>query len=204
MHPTNNKDYMKHQRLVEFASLQQIAPPGVYLTLSPIQPFQIWHGVLFPRRGPYASAIIRFTFDFASGTGLPTIDLNTRVFHPLVDPICGRVHLPRRGPTISDLLEELKTIFESSDLLDSLAEGQIVDRDAWKSWNGRREGTAGWTEKVERLVDASKEAIRSNYGDKEPILLKGDIDDVDKTVVDKFKNAAAEGLRERGIHVREY
>jgi hypothetical protein len=105
---------------------------------------------------------------------------------------------------ISELLEELKTVFESEDALDALAEVQAVDKEAWKSWNGRRNGSGGWNERVARFVNASKEDVKSDRGDKEVILLKGDLEDVDKEEIDKLKSAVGESLRERGVRVREY
>ncbi|KAF8253922.1 hypothetical protein K440DRAFT_657064 [Wilcoxina mikolae CBS 423.85] len=174
----------------------------MHLTLSPTSPANTWYGVFFPRRGPYSGAIIRFTLNFAP-PGAPEIDLQTRVFHPLVDSVSGRVHLSGDGEVISELLEEMKTIFESEDAIDALAEAQAVDKEAWKSWNGRRNATGGWNERVAVFVNASKEDVKTGRGDKEVILLKGDLGDVEKEEIDRLKSEIGERLKERGVRVRE-
>ena len=139
--------------------------------------------MFFPRRGPYAGAILRFTVTFMPA---PEIHLQTRVFHPLVDSTTGRVYLSGwDGEVVSLLLEELRTAFESSDKLDSLTEGEVMDKEAWKSWNGRREGTGMWNERVAKCVDASTAAVAAGKGEDEAILLRSDVGDVEKKIVDR-------------------
>ncbi|KAE8377805.1 hypothetical protein BDV26DRAFT_203069 [Aspergillus bertholletiae] len=78
----------KHQLLLEFASLNHAAPPGLYVSPVPNDP-TLWTGVLFVRSGPYASAILRFQIRFPpSYPDLPPlVTFSTDVFHPLIVPL---------------------------------------------------------------------------------------------------------------------
>lgn len=188
-------------------------------------------------------AVIRFTLTFAPPLSSPTpeIDLQTRVFHPLVDTVTGRVHLqsvppppgfpvtraaafrreawpfPPHSPpspspdtiggdylTVSRLLEEFRTVFESEAVLDAIPEACAVDSEAWSSLHGHRGGTGGWDQCVARLVQASQDDVRSNRGDKEVLLLRGDLDDLvdghegSRPALEKLKRSVLEGLREEG------
>jgi len=175
----------------------------MHVTLSPSAPTKIWHGVFFPRRGSYFGAIIRFTISFDSPSLVPEVHFQTRVFHPLVDRTTGRVSLSGDGTVISELLEELKAAFENDEVLDRLSVAQVADEDAWKCWNGRREGTGGWTERVGKYVKASQDEDKPDKAD-EVILLRGNLGDVEQGAVDRIRGSVGERLRERGIKVREY
>lgn len=165
-------------------------------------PATTWNGVFFPRRGPYVGAILRFTLTFAP---TPEIHLQTRVFHPLVDNTTGRVYLSGwDGEVVSELFEELKTSFESTEKLDSLAEGEVMDKEAWRSWNGRREGTGRWDERVAKFVAASVAAVSAGKGEDEAILLRAELGDVEKGVVDRVRGSVGEILSGRGVRVRDY
>ncbi|KAJ5883401.1 uncharacterized protein N7473_010287 [Penicillium subrubescens] len=78
----------KQQLHLEFASLRQAAPPGVYVTLAPGDP-TLWNGVIFVRSGPYASAILRFQIRFPDiyPDLPPLVTFGTDVFHPLIVPL---------------------------------------------------------------------------------------------------------------------
>ncbi|KAE8148274.1 ubiquitin-conjugating enzyme/RWD-like protein [Aspergillus avenaceus] len=78
----------KHQLLLEFASLNHAAPPGLYMNPVPNDP-TLWIGILFVRSGPYASAVLRFQIRFpASYPDLPPlVTFSTDVFHPLIVPL---------------------------------------------------------------------------------------------------------------------
>ncbi|KAB8214037.1 hypothetical protein BDV33DRAFT_183508 [Aspergillus novoparasiticus] len=78
----------KHQLLLEFASLNHAAPPGLYVSPAPNDP-TLWTGVLFVRTGPYASAVLRFQIRFPpSYPDLPpSVTFSTDVFHPLIVPL---------------------------------------------------------------------------------------------------------------------
>ncbi|EYE98957.1 putative ubiquitin-conjugating enzyme [Aspergillus ruber CBS 135680] len=78
----------KHQLLLEFASLRQAAPPGVYVSLTPGDP-TLWSSVLFVRSGPYASAVLRFQIRFPTSYPdlPPLVTFSTDVFHPLIVPL---------------------------------------------------------------------------------------------------------------------
>ncbi|KAJ5146877.1 Coiled-coil domain-containing protein [Penicillium atrosanguineum] len=73
---------------LEFASLRNAAPPGVYVSLAPGDP-TLWNGVIFVRSGPYASAIVRFQIRFPDVYPdlPPLVTFATDVFHPLIVPL---------------------------------------------------------------------------------------------------------------------
>lgn len=104
---------------------------------------------------------------------------------------------------ISELLEELKAAFENDEVLDRLSVVGVADEDAWKSWNGRREGTGGWTERVAKYVKASQDEDKPNKVE-EVVLLRGNLGDVEQGAVSRIRGSVGERLRERGIKVREY
>ncbi|KAJ5312650.1 hypothetical protein PENANT_c007G08006 [Penicillium antarcticum] len=78
----------KQQLHLEFASLKQATPPGVYVTLAPGDP-TLWNGVIFVRSGPYASAILRFQLRFPDTYPdlPPLVTFATDFFHPLIVPL---------------------------------------------------------------------------------------------------------------------
>ncbi|KAL1993963.1 hypothetical protein VTN49DRAFT_2632 [Thermomyces lanuginosus] len=79
----------KRQLLLEFASLKRAPPPGIYVTINnPTDP-TFWSGVLFVQKGPYASAILRFTIRFPPSYPElpPLVVFSTDIFHPLIVPL---------------------------------------------------------------------------------------------------------------------
>ncbi|CEO59090.1 hypothetical protein PMG11_03778 [Penicillium brasilianum] len=78
----------KQQLHLEFASLRQAAPLGVYVSLAPGDP-TLWNGVIFVRSGPYASAVLRFQIRFPDiyPDLPPLVTFATDVFHPLIVPL---------------------------------------------------------------------------------------------------------------------
>ena len=115
---------------VEFKHLQQNAPGGVYVVPATLR---LWHGVIFLRRGMYASGIYRFRVELPEEYN--EVDAWPRVFlekngdfhcySPLVDADTGEVDLkkayPRWDPTkhfVVTALTFLKKIFylKESDL----------------------------------------------------------------------------------------
>ncbi|KAJ6121030.1 hypothetical protein N7523_005310 [Penicillium sp. IBT 18751x] len=78
----------RQQLHLEFASLRNAAPPGVYVSLAPGDP-TLWNGVIFVRSGPYASAIVRFQIRFPDVYPdlPPLVTFATDVFHPLIVPL---------------------------------------------------------------------------------------------------------------------
>jgi len=78
----------KQYLLLEFASLKQASPEGVYVTITPGDP-SLWAGVLFVRTGPYSPAILRFQISFPENypDGPPLITFSNDIFHPLLTPL---------------------------------------------------------------------------------------------------------------------
>ncbi|KAL1879372.1 hypothetical protein VTK73DRAFT_7103 [Phialemonium thermophilum] len=80
---------MKRQHLLaEFSGLKQICPEGIFVSLTPGDP-SLWSGVLFVRKGPYASAILRFQISFPDTYPNlpPLVTFSTDIFHPLIAPL---------------------------------------------------------------------------------------------------------------------
>lgn len=79
---------IQQHALLEYASLKQACPEGIYLSLKPATPTQ-WSGVLFVRKGPYAPAVLRFQVSFPSDYPFlpPIITFTSDIFHPLVAPL---------------------------------------------------------------------------------------------------------------------
>ena len=127
-----------------------------------------------------------------------------RPFPPHSPPIPSPDTIGGDYLTVSRLLEEFRTVFESEAVLDAIPEACAVDSEAWSSLHGHRGGTGGWDQCVARLVQASQDDVRSNRGDKEVILLRGDLDDLadghegGRPALEKLTRSVLEGLREKG------
>ncbi|KAH9825750.1 Protein crossbronx, partial [Teratosphaeria destructans] len=91
------------------AALKTACPKGVYVAPDPDEPLT-WTGVLFPRRGPYAAAVLRFHVDFSPSypTRPPIITFRSDIFHPLVTPLTTYTHTARDAVvhTVSSADEE--------------------------------------------------------------------------------------------------
>ncbi|KAK4176707.1 ubiquitin-conjugating enzyme/RWD-like protein [Triangularia setosa] len=79
--------------IAEFTALKHSPPPGIIVSLppSPHSPDYptLWSGVLFVRRGPYATAILRFQIWFPDDypDSAPLVTFSTDIFHPLISPL---------------------------------------------------------------------------------------------------------------------
>jgi ubiquitin-protein ligase len=78
---------------VEYSSLKKYCPLGVYVL--PGANLRVWHGLIFIRNGDYGGGIFRFTLEMSRDYPAvrPKLRLESRVFHPLVDPLTGEVSL---------------------------------------------------------------------------------------------------------------
>ncbi|KAK9485252.1 hypothetical protein V1527DRAFT_467518 [Lipomyces starkeyi] len=75
--------------LVEYANIRSLCPSGIYISASPTTP-QIWYGVIFVHKGPYAGGIFRFMLFFPDlyPFVLPILRvLSSLSSHPLVHPL---------------------------------------------------------------------------------------------------------------------
>ncbi|KAK0722258.1 ubiquitin-conjugating enzyme/RWD-like protein [Lasiosphaeria miniovina] len=84
-----NLPAVKRQHLLaEFAGLKQACPNSVYVSLTPGDP-SLWSGVIFVRRGPYVTAILRFQISFPDTYPSlpPLVTFSTDIFHPLIAPL---------------------------------------------------------------------------------------------------------------------
>ncbi|KAL5594601.1 hypothetical protein BROUX41_001520 [Berkeleyomyces rouxiae] len=78
----------KQHLMAEFAGLKQACPDGVFVSLTPGDP-STWSGVIFVRKGPYASAVLRFQISFPDAFPRvpPQVTFLTDMFHPLITPL---------------------------------------------------------------------------------------------------------------------
>ncbi|RKF63171.1 hypothetical protein OnM2_027065 [Erysiphe neolycopersici] len=74
--------------LIEFSGLRTTCPHGIYMSIAPGDP-TLWFGVMFIRKGPYASAILRFQISFIQPFPWfpPVVTFSTDMFHPLITPL---------------------------------------------------------------------------------------------------------------------
>lgn len=79
------RSFRTQNLLLEFAALAYVRPTGIYMSLTPGNP-RLWSGVLFVRKGPYKTAVLRFRVIFPSDYPLmaPMVVFVSDVFHPLV------------------------------------------------------------------------------------------------------------------------
>eukprot|EP01135_Chromosphaera_perkinsii_P004221 Nk52_evm10s272 gene=Nk52_evmTU10s272 len=93
-----NTFYRENVLLVEFKSLQQYCPTGVYV-MPAEDTIHVWHGVMFIRQGLYRNAIFKFVIympdDFPDSC--PHVKFTSSVFHPQIDQN-GRVNVLRAFP----------------------------------------------------------------------------------------------------------
>ncbi|KAK4463691.1 hypothetical protein QBC42DRAFT_337380 [Cladorrhinum samala] len=91
------------------AALKQASPPGVFVSLTPGDP-SLWSGVIFVRRGPYATAILRFQISFPDAYPAlpPLVTFSTDMFHPLITPLTTYMYTTdvQEGGTVSATDEE--------------------------------------------------------------------------------------------------
>ncbi|KAF2767813.1 hypothetical protein EJ03DRAFT_140558 [Teratosphaeria nubilosa] len=101
--------FVKEKLCIDFAALKTSCPKGVYVAPDPDEPLT-WAGVLFPRKGPYAGAVLRFHVDFSPSypTRPPIITFLSEIFHPLVTPLTTYTHTARDAvvQTVSSADEE--------------------------------------------------------------------------------------------------
>ncbi|KIX03182.1 uncharacterized protein Z518_06734 [Rhinocladiella mackenziei CBS 650.93] len=80
--------FRRQQLVLDFSSLKDNCPEGLYLSLTPGDP-SLWAAVLFVHKGPYAGAVLRFQISFPDDypEHPPVITFSTDIFHPLVVPL---------------------------------------------------------------------------------------------------------------------
>ncbi|KAK4450085.1 protein crossbronx [Podospora aff. communis PSN243] len=99
----------RQQLLAEFAGLKQACPHGVFVSLTPGDP-SLWSGVIFVRKGPYATAVLRFQISFPDTFPSlpPLVTFSTDMFHPLITPLTTYMYTTdiQDGGTVSATDEE--------------------------------------------------------------------------------------------------
>ncbi|GAB1318942.1 hypothetical protein MFIFM68171_09152 [Madurella fahalii] len=120
---------VKRQHLLaEFAGLKQACPHGIYVSLTPGDP-SLWSGVMFVRKGPYATAIMRFYISFPDTYPSlpPLVTFSTDMFHPLITPLTTYMY--------STDVQDGGTVSASDD--ERLPPGGFSLRHGFPGWFGR-------------------------------------------------------------------
>jgi len=80
--------------LLEYERLQDMVPPGMYVMPS-YDSVLTWHGTIFARQGLYRGGVFKFEMYLPADypESMPDLRFITTLFHPLVDPINGRVDM---------------------------------------------------------------------------------------------------------------
>jgi ubiquitin-protein ligase len=123
-HKINEESLREHQLLIEYNSLKQYCPSGVYV-LPQLNNINVWQGVIFIRQGYYKGGVFKFKIEIPTeypNIG-PSIFFHDFVFHPLIHPDTGELALGPQFPSwrpgkdfIFSLLGYLKNIFYSRDM----------------------------------------------------------------------------------------
>ncbi|RMZ77309.1 hypothetical protein DV737_g4451, partial [Chaetothyriales sp. CBS 132003] len=123
--------FRAQQLVLDFASLENSCPEGIYLSLSPNDPSR-WTGVFFVRSGPYEPSILRFEISFppAYPSQSPLIIFSSDIFHPLCVP--STVYTFSTGS-----LDAVGTVSASDE--ERLPPGSFSLRYAFPGWFGRQD-----------------------------------------------------------------
>ncbi|KAH0335576.1 hypothetical protein KCU81_g8978, partial [Aureobasidium melanogenum] len=140
------------QRRLDFASVKQACPKGIYLTPTPRDP-HVWQGVLFVRKGPYTPAILKFSLLLAADKP-PTITFSTDVFHPLVTPLTTYTY------TTSDTGAD--TVHATDD--ERLPPGGFSLRHGFPQWFGRKKPKPTSQVGLGEETTSTSERSQSSYG----------------------------------------
>ena len=81
---------------IEFKSLKENAPSGVYILLS-LHNIRLFHGVIFLRRGSYANGVFKFIIKLPplhNGINTwPNVTFTTHVYNPFINPTTGELNI---------------------------------------------------------------------------------------------------------------
>ncbi|GAA5860371.1 hypothetical protein JCM8547_003480 [Rhodosporidiobolus lusitaniae] len=129
---------------LEFSSLGQDdhCPLGMYVF--PSSDFE-WHAVLFVHRGYYAGAVLHFRVLIPPSypASAPSVVFDSPIFHPLVDPVSGRMRLDSRFPqwrARRDFIHHVLAFVKASlkrQALDSLRESVCANQEAYRLYRSQ-------------------------------------------------------------------
>jgi ubiquitin-protein ligase len=118
-----NTPSSKSQLLIEYNSLKQYSPSGVY-TVPCISDIYLWESVIFIRQGFYKDGVFSFKIKIPKDypQTRPSVFFNTFIYHPLINPDTGEVSLDPRFENwragkdfIFSILNYIKQIFYFQD-----------------------------------------------------------------------------------------
>ena len=194
------KDY---KLTVEYKHLKQNSPGGIYVVPS-FADLRTWHGVIFVRRGMYASGVFKFRVElppeYNDVGAWPRVFFTSRIYSPLVDADSGELDVkfayPEWDPAkhyVVTVLTFLKKIFYIKDGFEGYeapknaaaarayaddAPEFLREVEACVRASGDRgalfDGDAGDPDRSLRFVDRDDGALDAFRG-----VLAGDDDDVD-------------------------
>lgn len=194
------KDY---KLTVEYKHLKQNSPGGIYVVPS-FADLRTWHGVIFVRRGMYASGVFKFRVElppeYNDVGAWPRVFFTSRIYSPLVDAESGELDVkfayPEWDPAkhyVVTVLTFLKKIFYIKDGFEGYeapknaaaarayaddAPEFLREVEACVRASGEKaalfDGDAGDPDRSLRFVDRDDGALDAFRG-----VLAGDDDDVD-------------------------
>ena len=180
------KDY---KLTVEYKHLKQNSPGGIYVVPS-FADLRTWHGVIFVRRGMYASGVFKFRVElppeYNDVGAWPRVFFTSRIYSPLVDADSGELDVkfayPEWDPAkhyVVTVLTFLKKIFYIKDGFEGYDAPEFLrEVEACVRASGDRgalfDGDAGDPDRSLRFVDRDDGALDAFRG-----VLAGDDDDVD-------------------------
>lgn len=96
----NKEKINEYRLLLEYKSLQQYSPVGVYM-LPQLNNIRVWQGVIFVRQGIYKGGVFRFKIEIPENYPniRPAVFFHTYVFHPLIHPDTGELAIGPQFPT---------------------------------------------------------------------------------------------------------
>ncbi len=114
-----------YKLIIEYKSLKQNAPGGVFLVPS-LDDMRTFHGFIFLRRGMYAGGIFKFQLqvprNYNDKNTWPQITFTTFVYNPLVNPVTWELDIKSAFPSwnpqshyLVTVLTYLKKIFYTKD-----------------------------------------------------------------------------------------
>lgn len=142
--------------ITEFAGLKSACPAGIFMCLTPGNA-TLWTGVLFVRKGPYATAILRFHVSFPADYPRlpPLITFATDIFHPLLTPLSTL--------TYTTDIQDSGTVSATDD--ERLPPGGFSLRHGFPAWFNRSTRSLGVVQKQRIYIIEVLEYIKSTFED---------------------------------------
>ena len=143
------EEFQHFSLLVDYKHLVQRLPTGLHV-LPSVQD-DVWDGIVFVKRGPYAGGVFKFAIKLAAyPMQAPEIVFQTRVFHPAIHPVTGRMDalLSEWRPQTERVWHVLKRVAEE---LEEPSEG-----------SGNAEAASMQRERPETFAEFCRQCVRES------------------------------------------